>query len=98
MFIILLTYKKPLDQVDRHLGDHKAWVRQGFEEGVFILAGAQRPRTGGVLLATGNDRPAIQARVDRDPFLLAGVATVEIIEIAPSTLDARLDWLKSHAA
>ena len=53
MFIILLTYTKPLDQVDRHLADHKAWVKQGFEDGIFILSGGQRPRTGGALLALG---------------------------------------------
>jgi uncharacterized protein YciI len=95
MFIILLTYTKPLDEVDRHLTGHNAWVKQGFEEGVFILSGGQRPRTGGALLALGNDRAAIQTRVDHDPFVLAGVATAVVIEVAPSTLDDRLDWLKS---
>jgi uncharacterized protein YciI len=94
MFIILLTYTKPLDEVDRHLAAHKAWVRQGFEEGVFILSGGQRPRTGGALLALGDNRSAIQSRVDHDPFVQAGVATAVVIEVVPSTLDDRLDWLK----
>jgi uncharacterized protein YciI len=95
MFIILLTYTKPLDQVDRHLAAHKTWVRQGFEEGVFIFSGGQHPRTGGALLALGDDRSAIQARVGHDPFILASVATAMVIEVVPSTLDDRLDWLKS---
>ncbi|OKO91489.1 hypothetical protein AC629_02495 [Bradyrhizobium sp. NAS80.1] len=94
MFIILLTYTKPLDEVDRHLTAHKAWVKQGFEEGVLILSGGQRPRTGGALLALGDNRSAIQARVDQDPFILAGVATAMVIEVVPSTLHDRLDWLK----
>jgi uncharacterized protein YciI len=95
MFIILLTYTKPLDEVDRHLAGHRAWVKQGFEEGVFILSGGQRPRTGGALLALGDDRSDIQARVNHDPFVLAGVATADVIEVVPSTLDDRLDWLRS---
>jgi uncharacterized protein YciI len=94
VFIILLTYTKPLDEVDRHLAGHKAWVKQGFEDGVFILSGGQRPRTGGALLALGDDRSAIQTRADCDPFVLAGVATAEVIEVVPSTLDDRLNSLK----
>ena len=94
MFIILLTYTKQLDEVDRHLDAHKAWVKQGFEEGAFILSGGQRPRTGGALLALGDNRSAIQSRIVRDPFILAGVATAMVIEVVPPTLDDRLDWLK----
>jgi uncharacterized protein YciI len=94
MFIVLLTYTKPLDEVDRHLAAHRAWVKKGFEEGVFVLSGGQHPRTGGALLALGGDRATIQTRVDHDPFLEAGVATAQLIEVIPSTLDDRLDWLK----
>lgn len=93
MFIILLTYTKPLDQVEQHLSDHKAWVKQGFDDGIFILSGGQRPRTGGALLALGDDRATLQARADLDPFVLAGVATAQVIEFIPSTLDERLDWI-----
>jgi uncharacterized protein YciI len=98
MFIVMLTYTKPLAEVDRHLAGHRAWVSEGFDDGVFILSGGQRPRTGGALLAVGEDRSAIQAWIDRDPFVLGGVATAELIEVVPSTLDARLDWLKPQGA
>lgn len=93
MFIIILTYTKPIDEVDRHLTAHKAWVTQGFADGAFILSGGQHPRTGGVLLAVGEERVAVQARAEQDPFVTAGVATFQLIEVVPSTLDIRLNWL-----
>ena len=61
MFIILLTYTKPIEEVDRHLADHRLWVKAGFDDGVFVLSGGQRPRVGGALIAIGNDRAAIEA-------------------------------------
>lgn len=94
MFLILLTYTKPLEDVDKHLTDHKAWVKRGFDDGVFVLSGGQRPRLGGALIAIGADRAAIQQRVDQDPFIVSGVATAVIIEVVPSTVDERLSLLR----
>lgn len=51
MFIILLSYTRSLEEVDRFLEPHKAWVAQGFADGVFVLSGGQKPRTGGCILA-----------------------------------------------
>lgn len=85
---------KPLEEVDRHLADHQAWVKQGFDDGVFVLSGGQRPRTGGALIAIGDDVGKIQARVDRDPFVVSGVAAAQLVEVIPFTVDARLAWMK----
>jgi uncharacterized protein YciI len=95
MFVIKLTYTKPVDEVDRYLSAHKAWVKQGFDEGVFLLSGGLRPRTGGLLLASGDDRRAIEARVGQDPFVLNSVASACVMEVAPSSLDERLGFLRS---
>ena len=95
MFVIKLTYTKPLDQVDAFLSDHKAWVKQGFDEGIFLLSGGLRPRTGGLLLALGNDRQAIEERVSKDPFVLNSVASACVMEVVPSSLDDRLGFLRS---
>jgi uncharacterized protein YciI len=95
MFIVLLTYTKPLEEVDRFLADHKAWLKHGFDDGVFVLSGGQRPRVGGALIAVGADREALQARVAQDPFVVRGVATAQIIEVVPSAVDERLNLLRA---
>lgn len=94
MFIILLTYSRPLEEVDVHLAGHKAWVKQGFDDGVLIASGGQKPRVGGAILAVGGDRDAIEKRVAEDPFVSSGVAEATVIEFRPSTVDPRLAFLK----
>lgn len=95
MFVILLTYLRPVEEVDRFLDAHKSWVRQGFNDGVFLLSGGQRPRVGGVLLAHGVMRETLESRVSSDPFVVEGVASATVIEGVPSTVDPRLSFLKS---
>ncbi len=41
------------------------------------------PRTGGIILAQGRDRKAIEAAVAEDPFVTKKLATVEITEFSP---------------
>lgn len=36
MFIILLTYTKPLSVVDQHFAVHQVWVKQGFDDGLLL--------------------------------------------------------------
>lgn len=93
MFIILLTYTKPIDEVDLWIEPHKRWVAEGFDDGVFVLSGGQNPRAGGCILAIGDDRERIAARAAQDPFVLHGVAAVQVIEVRPGRLDERLALL-----
>lgn len=94
MFIIILTFSKPVEEVDRHLAAHKAWIKQGFDDGVFVLAGGRRPRTGGALLAIGDDRASIEARIELDPFVQNGVVTTQILQVVPTTVDERIGLLR----
>ena len=95
MFVILLTYVKPVEEVGHFLDSHRAWVKQGFEEGAFVLAGRQLPLIGGVLIALGSNRRALEDRIKQDPFILHGVATAQVIEFKPTRLDDRLSFLSA---
>lgn len=50
MFIVLLTYVKPLEQVDTHIEAHKVFLDQYYTQGKFLASGPKVPRTGGVIL------------------------------------------------
>ena len=78
MSLALLTYVKPLDEVDVHREAHVAWIKKAMDEGVMLLAGRQTPPTGGVLLFRG-EADAVRAVAETDPFVVNGVATVEIV-------------------
>jgi uncharacterized protein YciI len=74
---------------------HKKWVKRGFEDGVFLLAGSLEPNLGGGILASNMSRSDLQRRVKDDPFVSERVVSAEIIEIAPSKADERLQFLLS---
>lgn len=84
MFIVVLTYQAPIEEVDAHLKAHIEFLDQYYEEGVFLASGRRVPRVGGVILAEAESEEALRAIVDADPFLTSGVATAEIIEFAPT--------------
>jgi len=93
MFVIQLHYVQPLEQVDRHLGAHRAWLEQHYASGHFLLSGRKEPRTGGVILALAKDRGELDAILAQDPFALAGVAEYTITQFIPAMAAERLAWL-----
>jgi uncharacterized protein YciI len=84
MFVLLLTYTKPLDEVDALMRKHMAWLKEQYAAGRFVVSGRQVPRTGGVIVARGDDREQVEALAASDPFVLGGVATVEVIQFRAS--------------
>ena len=81
---MLLTYVRPLEEVDALMREHMAWLREHYAAGRFVVSGRQVPRTGGVILARGDDRAELEAIVANDPFVAGGVATTEIVQFQAS--------------
>jgi uncharacterized protein YciI len=84
MFILLLTYAKPLEEVDAVMAEHMEWVREQYAAGRFLVSGRRVPRTGGVIIARGDSRAEVEELAASDPFVKRGVATVEVIEFRAS--------------
>jgi uncharacterized protein YciI len=94
MFVIVLTYVKPLEEVERLLDDHNVYLDRNYQAGRFIASGRQEPRTGGVILARAASAAEIHATVAEDPFVRAGIANPEIIEFVPSRHAAGFEALR----
>lgn len=94
MFVVLLKFGEKKDQMPQYLEDHKSWLQQGFDDGVFCLAGSLEPGMGGGIVANSDNRDEIIKRVEEDPFVEAGVVMADIIEISVSKTDERLAFLK----
>ena len=93
MVSLTLTYVAPLEEVDRHAPAHIDWIKAGYASGVFLASGRKVPRTGGFILAKG-ERAEIEALVATDPFMVAGVTTYDVTEVAVSFTAAGLEQLK----
>jgi uncharacterized protein YciI len=86
VFVLLVNYVRPLDEVDRVREGHGAYLRRNYDAGRFIVSGRREPRTGGVIIARGTDRKEIDAVIAEDPFLVEGVATYDVIEFHPTAM------------
>jgi uncharacterized protein YciI len=93
MFIVQLKFSDNRDQAGRFMDGHKAWLKRGFDDGVFLLAGSLQPNLGGGIVAHGTSREDLDRRVGDDPFVAENVVKAEIVEMTPSRADDRLAFL-----
>lgn len=93
MFIILLKLSDNKEQAVELMDDHKAWVKRGFDDGVFLLAGSLQPNLGGSIIANKLSLSDLESRLNDDPFVVQNVVSAEILEITPAMADGRLQFL-----
>ena len=84
MFIAILTYKKPLSEVDRFLATHREYLAKHYAAGIFIASGPQTPRVGGVIMMKADSRATIDAIIAEDPFHINGIADYQVVEFSPT--------------
>jgi uncharacterized protein YciI len=80
MFVAISQYRQPLDEVDQHRPDHKAWIAAGRDAGRIVLSGRQQPPDGGVIVFAAEDRGDAEAFMATDPFVIADVARYVLTE------------------
>ncbi len=95
MFVVMLTYQRPLAEIDALMRRHVAWLKRNYASGLFIASGRRVPRVDGVILARSGDAAALQAALAEDPFVAHGAARFELIEFTPSMTAAGAEALKS---
>lgn len=79
MYIVSLTYNRPMEDVDAELAAHIAWLDKYFDDGTFIAAGRKDPRTGGVILVRDIDRAQLDDILSEDAF--QKVADYEVTKV-----------------
>ena len=84
MFIVSLHYTCGLEEVDRHLDAHVAYLKRAYANGHFVASGRKVPRTGGIILSDLQSREQLEAILSEDPFNQAGIAEYTVTEFLPS--------------
>jgi uncharacterized protein YciI len=84
MFIIELTYKAPLSEIDAHMTAHVRFLKKHYAAGTFLISGRKIPRDGGIILAVGPSKQELRAIIEADPFCARGLADFRIIEFRAS--------------
>ncbi|MGA9047227.1 YciI family protein [Sulfuricurvum sp.] len=94
MFIISLTYIKPLEEVDALLEEHVEYLKEQYRLGNFLASGRKVPRDGGIILARAVAREEIETIISLDPFYRHKIASYEITEFTPTMTSPELAFLK----
>ena len=84
MFIAILTYKKPWEEVDCYLQAHRDYLAEHYAAGDLIMSGPRTPRVGGVIMINADNRSAADAIIAQDPFKVNGIAEYQIVEFTPT--------------
>jgi uncharacterized protein YciI len=93
MFVVLLRFSENKARAGEFMEGHKAWIKRGFDDGVFLLVGSLQPNAGGGIVAHNTSLSALQDRVNDDPFVAGKVVSADIVEITPSRAVAPLQFL-----
>ena len=80
MFVLLLKYKVPIEQVERVTPAHREFLERGYRAEKLIVSGPRVPRTGGVIVARVKTREEVDAFIQEDPFFKEGIADYEVVE------------------
>lgn len=84
MFIISLTYTKPIEEVDKHLAAHIDFLKNQYANNKFVASGRKVPRTGGIIISNAKTIEEVQSIISQDPFHKYQVANYDITEFIPS--------------
>lgn len=91
MFIVSLIYTKPLEQINAHLEDHRAFLDKFYQKEIFLMSGRKEPRTGGIIIMNVESIDDVHRIIQEDPFHEHDVAEYQITEFYPSKVAAGLE-------
>ncbi|WP_458070852.1 YciI family protein [Rhodanobacter sp. BL-MT-08] len=84
MFIVILTYVMSNDEVEKHLPDHRNFLKYFYSAGFGVVSGRQTAGGGGIIVASAASRAALDLELAKDPFHIHRVARYDILEFQPS--------------
>ncbi|MDT8978480.1 YciI family protein [Paenibacillus sp. chi10] len=90
MYVVELSYTKPMSDVDVHLDAHRAFLDEHYAKGVFLLSGPKEPRTGGIIVVDAQTEEEARSYIEQDPFFVHHVAEYHYIAFRPTKADPSL--------
>ncbi len=80
MFAFHSKYLAPLEEVDKHVEAHRAFIKTLIAKNILVCSGPKVPRNGGFLLLNAANRVEAELIMAGDPYVINGIAKYEIIE------------------
>jgi uncharacterized protein YciI len=93
MYLLLLKYKVPIEQVERVTPAHREFLDKGYKAQKLLVSGPRVPRTGGVILTRVKTRAEVDELIQADPFYTENIADYEVIEFQAIKFDPAVEKL-----
>jgi uncharacterized protein YciI len=94
--IAIIRYRKPMEEVQKFVDEHRAYLHTLKQKGVLLASGPVVPRMGGAMLLRVPD-DAVDATLDsipaNDPYIRHGIAQYEMWPWSPVIGTEELDRL-----
>ena len=96
VFVVDYAYRTSVEQADQLLDEHLDCLDAGYEAGVFLASGRKHPRTGGIMLAVGSSRSAVEKMMGTDPFVQHGIIDYRLTEFVATKTAPELERVRSE--
>ena len=83
LFVILVTYTKPLEIIESILQEHRAFLQKGYESGHLLASGPKNPKKGGIVIGKFDSKESVETFFKYDPYAQNNVATYQVLEFTP---------------
>lgn len=80
-FLLSVSYLSSLEEVEKVLPAHIAWLEDQYERKVYLLFARKVPFTGGVCVAVAESADQMAQIIETDPFCISKVAKYHIQEL-----------------
>ena len=84
MFVVILTYVRPLAEIDALMPAHVKFLKKHYASGKFLLSGRQNPRVGGIILASAESKIALQQIMDETLSAEPGLPDMRSSNLMPA--------------
>lgn len=84
MYLLTLKFNKNKALRADFIAEHTKWVKKGFLNKVFIIAGQKTDENGGLILSINMDKHELQDLIKQDPLVKNGMAEYSISHFEPA--------------
>jgi uncharacterized protein YciI len=80
MYIVMLAYTAPREEIDYLLPDHIEWLTRHYDAGHFLCSGRQPSHSGRVIITRPMPRGKLEALLATDPLDVARMVRHQVVE------------------
>ena len=79
VYIVILTYIKPLEEIDAAIPAHVEWLKKGDSEGIFLASESRFLRNDRDIFAKSESLASLKEHLCEDPFQALKLATASLL-------------------